>query len=74
MTELTDRIAALKDVDHWFRDRGFGIVVTEEDGEFWAHLFPLSSLQIGAPKYGSGDTPEAAALRARERYRIEQGP
>jgi hypothetical protein len=74
VTELTDRVETLKDVDHWFRDRGFGLVVTEEGGEFWAHLFPLSSLQVAAPKYGRGATPQAAAQSARERYKVEQEP
>ena len=74
MTELTDRIAALKDVDQWFRARGFGIILTEEDGEFWAHLFGLSSLQVTVPKYGRAKTPEGAAQRARDRYKVEQEP
>jgi hypothetical protein len=74
VTKPTDRIAALKDVDQWFRNRGFGIILTEEDGEFWGHLFSLSSLQITVPKYGRGRTPEGAAQSARDRYKIEQEP
>ena len=74
MTELTDRIAVLRDVDHWFRERGFGLVLSEEDGEFWAPLFGLDSLQIGAPKYGRGRSPDAAAQSARDRYKVEQEP
>lgn len=74
VTELTDRIAALRDVDQWFRAKGFGLILTQEDGEFWAHLFALDSLQVTVPKYGWGKTPEGAAQRARDRYKVEQEP
>jgi len=74
VTELTDRIAALKEVDDWFRGRGFGLVLSEKDGEYWAHLFSPASLQIFAPNYGRGASPEAAAESARDRYKIEQEP
>ena len=72
MTELTRRIERLQEIDAWFAQRGFGLIMTEEDGEFWSHLFPKQSLQVTVPKYGTGRTPEDAAERARERYRTEQ--
>ena len=72
MTESTERIAALKEVDSWFRGHGYGLVLTEEADGFWAHLFPLASLQIAAPKYGHGATPEEAAVSARHRYKVEE--
>jgi len=73
MTELTDRIAALREVDAWFGDRGFGLVLTQEEGEYWAHLFSKQSLEISAPRYGRGSSPEAAARSAQARYVEEEG-
>jgi hypothetical protein len=61
------------DVDRWFGKRGFGLILTEEDGEYWAHLFPKQSLQVSIPRYGRGASPDAAAEDARERYQEEQG-
>lgn len=72
MTELTHRIEVLREVDAWFAARGFGLVLAEEDNEYWAHLFPKDSLQIHARRYGRGPSPEAAAESARERYRVEE--
>jgi hypothetical protein len=73
MTELTRRFETLRDVDAWFAHRGFGIILTEEDGEYWAHLFSKQSLQMTAPRYGSGRLPEEAVESARERYKVEEG-
>jgi hypothetical protein len=72
MTDLTRRTEVLRDVDAWFAARGFGLVLTEGGDEYWAHLFPKSSLQIYARRYGRGPSPEAAADSARERYRVEE--
>jgi hypothetical protein len=72
VTELTRRIAILREVDAWFGERGFGLILTEEDGEYWAHLFPKSSLIVSVPKYGRGRSQEEAAERARGRFKIEQ--
>jgi hypothetical protein len=72
MTDLTRRIAILREVDAWFAERGFGLILTQEEGKYWAHLFPKQSLQVNAPRYGRGPTPEAAAESARERYQIEE--
>lgn len=73
VTELNRRIAALREVDAWFAERGFGLILTQEDNDYWAHLFPKQSLQVSAPRYGRGSSPEAAAESARERYREEEG-
>lgn len=72
MTELTRRVERLRVVDDWFGQRGFGLIISEEDGEFWAHLFGKQSLQVTVPRYGRGLTPEEAAESARQRYRVEQ--
>lgn len=72
VTELTKRIERLRAVDGWFADRGFGLYVSQEDGEYWAHLFSKQSLQVGAPHYGRGPTPEDAAESARRRYEGEE--
>ncbi len=72
MTDLTRRIAILREVDRWFGERGFGLVLTEDDGEYWAHLFPKDSLIVSVPSYGRGQSPEEAAERARGRYKVEQ--
>jgi hypothetical protein len=72
MTDATHRLTVLSDIDRWFGERGFGLVLVREDGEYWAHLFPKKSLQISAPRYGRGPTPEAAAQSARDRFREEE--
>lgn len=72
MTELTRRIAILREVDGWFGERGFGLILTEEDGEYWAHLFPKTSLIVSVPRYGRGRSQEEAAESARGRYKVEQ--
>ena len=72
MTDVTRRIERLREIDEWFAQRGFGLILTEEEGRFWSHLFPKQSLQVTVSKYGSGPTPEDAAERARQRYRTEQ--
>jgi hypothetical protein len=72
VTELTKRIERLRAVDEWFANRGFGLYLSQEDGEYWAHLFSKQSLQVGAPRYGRGQTPEDAAESARHRYGVEE--
>ena len=72
VTEASDRIARLRKVNSWFGERGFGILLTQQDGEYWAHVFPKSSLMIAAPTFGRGPTPELAAERARQRYEVEE--
>jgi hypothetical protein len=72
LTELNRRIAILREVDAWFADRGFGLFLTQDGGEYRAHLFSKQSLQVGAPLYGRGSSPEAAAESARDRYREEE--
>lgn len=71
MTERTRRIERLREVDDWFAQRGFGLIFTEEDGEFWSHLFPKQSLQVTVPRNGRGDTPDDAAESARKRFRTQ---
>jgi len=73
VNELTRRVAILRDVDGWFGERGFGLILTEEDGEYWAPLFPKTSLIVSVPKYGRGRSQEEAAESARGRYKVEQG-
>jgi hypothetical protein len=63
---------ALADVDDWFAERGFGILVEREDNEFWVHLTSRRTFEIFHPRYGRGTTRGEAARRARERYRFEQ--
>jgi hypothetical protein len=60
------------DAEEWLRDRGFGVVVEERDGVFWAHLTRLTSNRVVAPDYGRGDSPENAIKSARSRYEVEQ--
>ena len=62
----------LRELDDWFRDRGMSLLITREEGECWAHLLSARSLEVFAPRYGRGTSPEDAAARARERYEIEQ--
>jgi len=38
VTEVTRRVAILREIDDWFGERGFGLILTEEDGAYWAHL------------------------------------
>jgi hypothetical protein len=54
VTELTRRFEILHDVDKWFAERGFGLILTLDGDEYWAHLFPKQSLQINAPTTDPG--------------------
>jgi len=65
--EARDRVASLRALEDWSAERGFGILVSIEVGEHWAHLFPKTSLMIAVPKYGRGATPELARARHRTR-------
>jgi hypothetical protein len=60
------------DAAHWLRDRGFGVVIEEHDGYFWAHLTRQSSNRVVARDYGRGDSPANAVESARSRYEVEQ--
>lgn len=63
---------AIREVSTWFRSRGFELVVSEEGAEWWATLTPIMNPSAAIVHYGRGDAPEAAALRARERFEQEQ--
>jgi hypothetical protein len=65
---------AITEVSTWFRFRGFELAVVEEDATWWASITPDGNPSSVVARYGSGNTPEAAALRARERYEQEQQP
>lgn len=62
----------IADVSAWFRHRGFDVALSSDDGVWWATLTPIGNPAQAVERYGQGDTPEAAALRARERYEQEQ--
>jgi hypothetical protein len=63
---------SIEEVSAWFHSRGFGLEVAEADGIWWANLVPLGNPASPVQRYGRGDTPQNAALRARERYEHEQ--
>jgi hypothetical protein len=56
----------------WFDARGFGLVLSQEGAVWWARLTPKATPESVIDRYGKGDTPVAAAQRARERYEHEQ--
>ena len=62
----------LTDAAGWFQDRGFDLSVTQDDETWWATLIPVGDPAAAVARYGRGDTPEAAAVRARKRYEQEQ--
>ena len=72
MTDLNMRFARLAEIDRWFGDRGFGIILSRDDEGYWAHLFPKRSLEVTVPRYGRGTTPEEAAESAQYRYVVEE--
>ena len=74
MPDDVERSRRLRDVFDWFGSRGFGIVVTEDEGEFWAHLFPVTALVVSVPRYGRGGSVEEAGESARTRYAREEEP
>jgi len=56
----------------WFDARGFGLVLSQEGAVWWARLTPNANTESVIDRYGKGDTPVAAAQRAREQYEHEQ--
>ena len=62
----------MEEVSTWFKERGFDVAVTEADGVWWATLTSTNNPTAVIARYGRGDSPEAAAVRARERYEQEQ--
>jgi len=62
----------ISEVSAWFRSCGFELAVSEEGADWWASLTPIASPSAPIARYGRGNTPEAAAMRARERYEQEQ--
>jgi hypothetical protein len=56
----------------WFDARGFGLVLSQEGAVWWARLTPKANPESVIDRYGKGDTPVAAAQRAREQYEHEQ--
>ena len=62
----------IAEVSTWFRSRGFELAVADEGSTWWASIAPTGNPTSVVARYGQGDTAEAAALRARERYEEEQ--
>ena len=62
----------IEGVSEWFKMRGFDLAVSESDGFWWATLMRIENPTAVIARYGRGDSPEAAAVRARERYEQEQ--
>ena len=58
----------------WFNARGFGLVLSQEGAVWWARLTPKANPESVIDRYGKGDTPVAAAQRARERYEHGRQP
>jgi hypothetical protein len=54
----------------FFEERGYEIEFAASDGTWWATLRKGSFV---VERYGRGETKEAAARRAAERWRTEQG-
>jgi hypothetical protein len=74
-----ERRSAIRDVTTldisvaaWFDARGFGLGLSQEGAVWWARLTPKANPESVIDRYGKGDTPVAAAQRARERYEHEQ--
>jgi hypothetical protein len=66
-------VSGISDVEAWFKDKGFGIVVHQDGEADWgADLTRLRTGEIVAPLYGRGDSADSAALSARDRYETEQ--
>jgi len=72
MTSANQRRQILMEVDAWFAERGFGMVLSKDKDGYWADLFSKQSLEVTIPRYGRGTTPEEAAESARTRYRTEE--
>ncbi len=56
----------------WFRFRGWVVTFSEEEGEWWAHLTSADNPGFVVERYGRGVDQEAAAKRARARWKQEQ--
>ena len=66
----TRQRSRIGDVEAWFAEIGYGLLIDHADGLYWAALTRGSGVM--APRYGRGSEPEEAAESARSRYRVEQ--
>ncbi len=63
----------LQAIVEWFAKRGFGLRLTREDEDLvWADLTQQSTGDVVVPRFGRGETPLAAAERAKQRYEQEE--
>ena len=65
----TRQRSRIGDVEAWFAEIGYELVIEHADRLYWATLTTESGFV--APRYGRGNEPEEAAERARSRYRVE---
>jgi uncharacterized protein YuzE len=70
LQRVRERNAVYEGVSTWFAGRGLDLFVAKDDGVWWASLWSGSESVVS--RYARGDSPEMAALRARERYEQEQ--
>jgi hypothetical protein len=61
------------EAEAWFNERGWRLRVYEESGKVWADLVSADS-DFTVPKYGSGESADAAIVRAKRRWDVEQEP
>lgn len=62
------------EAEAWFNARKITLDTYQEGQEYWTDLTAKKNSRFRAVKYGRGETPEAAILRAKLRYIQEQGP
>jgi hypothetical protein len=67
---MTDE--TIEEVSAWFQQRGLDIALSLDSGVWWASLSPVENPATVISRFGQGESREAAALRARERYEQEQ--
>jgi hypothetical protein len=70
---MHDPAREAEDAKKWFSARHVRLHTYREGDAYWTDLLATRNRRFRAVRYGSGDTPEAAVLRAKSRWVQEQG-
>jgi hypothetical protein len=65
-------VTEAEEAGEWLAQIGYGIEVEEVDGLYWASLTNIGDGRVIWPRYGRGESADAAVICARQRHVQEQ--